>query len=164
VRGPSFTDLGKRPVFTPAHQVERPTRIGPCGARIEVSRTKPALGRLSLVCSLSLEFHSNPSFEETAQAADKVEFVAPDSEADGMADPAGESDGPPTDPNFAVRRLASSRSLIRGGLRLSSGRSVPSDRPADPHPADVGPEAAAAPPLPDRGAVHADPDAWRLDA
>jgi hypothetical protein len=48
--------LGKRPLFTPAHQVERPTGIGPCDARIEASRTKPALGRLSLVCSLSLEF------------------------------------------------------------------------------------------------------------
>ena len=56
VRGPSFTGLGNRPTLTPAHQVERPTGIGPCGARIDLSRTKPALGRLSSIFSLSLQF------------------------------------------------------------------------------------------------------------
>ena len=45
VRGPSFTGLGKRPDFTPAHHVDRPTGIGPRGAKIEASRTKPAGGK-----------------------------------------------------------------------------------------------------------------------
>ena len=54
VRGPSFTGLGKRPVLMPAHHVDRPTGIGPSGARIEVSRTKPERGRLSLICSCAL--------------------------------------------------------------------------------------------------------------
>jgi hypothetical protein len=45
VRGPSFTGLGNRPDFTPAHQVERPTGIGPLGANIEGSRTKPVSGK-----------------------------------------------------------------------------------------------------------------------
>ena len=35
IRGPSFSGLGKRPDFTPAHQVVRPTGMGPLGARIE---------------------------------------------------------------------------------------------------------------------------------
>src|SRR5271169_1824723 len=47
VRGPSFTGLGKRPDLTPAHHVERPTGIGPRGARMEGRRTKPNPGRLS---------------------------------------------------------------------------------------------------------------------
>jgi hypothetical protein len=51
VRGPSFTGLGNRPVLTPAYQVERPTGIGPCGARMDVRRTNPVAGRLSLNCS-----------------------------------------------------------------------------------------------------------------
>ena len=42
VRGPSFTGFGKRPDFTPAHHVDRPTGIGPVGARIDVSRTNSA--------------------------------------------------------------------------------------------------------------------------
>jgi hypothetical protein len=54
VRGPSLTGLGKRPVLIPAYQVERPTGIGPRGARIDVSRTKPVLGRVSLICSCPL--------------------------------------------------------------------------------------------------------------
>lgn len=54
VRGPSFTGLGNRPVLTPAHHVERPIGIGPCGARIDVSRTKPEAGRSSLICSNDL--------------------------------------------------------------------------------------------------------------
>jgi hypothetical protein len=44
VRGPSFTGFGNRPALTPAHQVERPTGIGPLGARMEGSRTKPVSG------------------------------------------------------------------------------------------------------------------------
>jgi hypothetical protein len=35
IRGPSFSGLGKRPDFTPAHQVVRPIGMGPLGARIE---------------------------------------------------------------------------------------------------------------------------------
>src|SRR5438477_5769328 len=40
MRGPSFTGLGYRPVFTPAHQVDLLTGIGPRGARMPDSRTK----------------------------------------------------------------------------------------------------------------------------
>jgi hypothetical protein len=59
VRGPSFTGLGKRPDLTPAHQVDRPTGIGPAGARIAASRTNPVFGRSSLLCSTPLFARSN---------------------------------------------------------------------------------------------------------
>ncbi len=39
--GTKFDRLGKPPGLAPAHHVERPTGIGPCGAMIEASRTKP---------------------------------------------------------------------------------------------------------------------------
>jgi hypothetical protein len=48
VRGPSLTGFGKRPDLTPAHQVDRPTGIGPVGARIDASLTKPSRGRIPL--------------------------------------------------------------------------------------------------------------------
>jgi hypothetical protein len=48
VRGPSLTGLGNRPVFTPAHHVDRPIGIGPVGARIAERRTKPKSGRVLL--------------------------------------------------------------------------------------------------------------------
>jgi hypothetical protein len=41
IRGPSFTDWGYRPIFTPAHQVDLLTGIGPRGARMPESLTKP---------------------------------------------------------------------------------------------------------------------------
>ena len=44
MRGPSFTGLGKRPSFTPAHQVDLLTGIGPLGAMMEGRRTKPLEG------------------------------------------------------------------------------------------------------------------------
>jgi hypothetical protein len=56
VRGPSLTGLGKRPVFTPCHQVERPTGIGPSGARIEVRRTKPSFGKECVIVGVEEEF------------------------------------------------------------------------------------------------------------
>ena len=65
VRGPNFTGCGKRPILTPAHQVERPIGIGPCGARIDASRTKPVGGKVVLallynfVCRVEF-FHFNP--------------------------------------------------------------------------------------------------------
>src|SRR3982074_1230271 len=43
MRGPSFTGLGYRPLFTPAHQVDLLTGIGPRGARMPDSLTKPVL-------------------------------------------------------------------------------------------------------------------------
>jgi hypothetical protein len=55
VRGPSFTGLGNRPVLTPAHQVDFETGIGPSGARIDVSRTKPVLG--SVACCIMMRLH-----------------------------------------------------------------------------------------------------------
>ena len=45
MRGPSLIGLGKRPLLTPAHHVERPTGMGPLGARIELSRTNPVWGK-----------------------------------------------------------------------------------------------------------------------
>jgi hypothetical protein len=45
IRGPSFTGRGYRPVLIPAHHVDLPTGIGPFGARIAESRTKPVCGR-----------------------------------------------------------------------------------------------------------------------
>ena len=44
IRGPSFTGLGNRPDFTPAHQVDLPTGIGPSGDIMDESRTKPVSG------------------------------------------------------------------------------------------------------------------------
>jgi hypothetical protein len=44
IRGPSFTGLGKRPVFTPSHQVDLLTGIGPSGASNEARRMKPTSG------------------------------------------------------------------------------------------------------------------------
>src|ERR1700730_9150766 len=43
VRGPSLTGLGNRPLLMPAHHDERPTEIGPVGARMEERRRKPAI-------------------------------------------------------------------------------------------------------------------------
>ena len=47
VRGPSFRGLGKRPDFTPCHQVDLETGIGPTGASIWERRTNPVWGKLS---------------------------------------------------------------------------------------------------------------------
>ena len=47
VFGPSFTGLGKRPALTPAHHVDLLTGMGPRGARIDASRTKPVVGSSS---------------------------------------------------------------------------------------------------------------------
>lgn len=41
---PSFTGAGKRPDFTPAHQVDFATGMGPSGPRMTASRTKPSFG------------------------------------------------------------------------------------------------------------------------
>jgi hypothetical protein len=45
IRGPSFTGWGNRPDFTPAHQVDLLTGIGPLGARIDASLKNPVSGR-----------------------------------------------------------------------------------------------------------------------
>lgn len=44
MRGPSLTGLGKRPVFTPAHQVDLLTGIGLPGPMMEDNLRKPVLG------------------------------------------------------------------------------------------------------------------------
>lgn len=44
MRGPNFTGLGKRPVLTPSHHVDRETGIGPAGARMLERRRKPVSG------------------------------------------------------------------------------------------------------------------------
>ena len=44
MRRPSFTGFGKRPSLTPAHHVDLLTGIGPLGAMMEGSRTKPVEG------------------------------------------------------------------------------------------------------------------------
>jgi len=46
VRGPSLTGGGKRPLFIPAHHADLLTGIGPAGARMEDSRTRPFGGRI----------------------------------------------------------------------------------------------------------------------
>lgn len=56
VRGPSLTGWGKRPDLTPAHQVDLLTGIGPRGARIDESRTKPVGGNVG--CSDMMRLHS----------------------------------------------------------------------------------------------------------
>ena len=45
MREPSFNGCGKRPDFTPAHQVDLLTGIGPRGAKIKESRTNPVSGK-----------------------------------------------------------------------------------------------------------------------
>ena len=45
VRGPNLRGLGKRPSFTPCHQPDLETGIGPAGARIADRRTKPVRGK-----------------------------------------------------------------------------------------------------------------------
>jgi hypothetical protein len=42
---PSLMGLGNRPERTPAHHVLLETGIGPWGARMDDSRTKPVIGR-----------------------------------------------------------------------------------------------------------------------
>jgi hypothetical protein len=64
VRGPSLTGFGKRPLLMPAHQVERPTGIGPFGARMEERRRNPVCGNWSILefgCAptLTLELDTN---------------------------------------------------------------------------------------------------------
>ncbi len=44
IRGLSLTGLGKRPDLTPSHQVDLLTGIGPLGAMMDGSRTKPVDG------------------------------------------------------------------------------------------------------------------------
>ena len=44
VLGPSFRGFGKRPSFTPAHQVDLETGMGPTGAHICLTRTRPVVG------------------------------------------------------------------------------------------------------------------------
>jgi hypothetical protein len=45
IRGPSLIGFGNRPVFTPSHQVDLETGIGPVGARIVERRRKPVSGK-----------------------------------------------------------------------------------------------------------------------
>ncbi len=47
VRGPSLIGCGKRPLLTPAHQVDFATGIGPLGPRIDDSLMNPVSGRPS---------------------------------------------------------------------------------------------------------------------
>src|SRR5262245_47669776 len=54
VRGPSLTGFGNRPVFIPAHQVLLLTGIGPRGAKIDASRTKPVSGSVSRCAKVRL--------------------------------------------------------------------------------------------------------------
>jgi hypothetical protein len=44
ILGPNLRGFGKRPDFTPAHQVDLLTGIGPLGARMHASLTKPLAG------------------------------------------------------------------------------------------------------------------------
>ena len=48
ILGPSLTGFGYRPELTPAHQVDLLIGIGPRGASMSLSRTKPLSGRPSL--------------------------------------------------------------------------------------------------------------------
>lgn len=48
IRGPSLTGWGKRPSFMPAHHVDLLTGIGPRGAMIAESLTKPVVGKSTL--------------------------------------------------------------------------------------------------------------------
>src|SRR5436190_23952688 len=45
IRGPSFIGFGYRPDFTPAHQVDLLTGIGPPGPMMDAKRIKPDFGR-----------------------------------------------------------------------------------------------------------------------
>ena len=49
MRGPSLTGLGYRPLFTPAHQVDLLTGMGPRGARTPESLTKPVVFSLAIM-------------------------------------------------------------------------------------------------------------------
>lgn len=61
MRGPSFTGAGYLPDLTPAHQVDLETGIGPRGANMAASLTKPELG--SSVASFIDPLH--PSLGDT---------------------------------------------------------------------------------------------------
>lgn len=54
ILGPNFIGLGNRPVFTPAHQVDFDTGIGPFGAKMSLSRTKPVFESLNRFSTASL--------------------------------------------------------------------------------------------------------------
>ena len=56
VLGPSLLGLGKRPSFTPCHQVDLDTGIGPCGYKMLDKRTKPVLGKLPFDCASIFSF------------------------------------------------------------------------------------------------------------
>ena len=127
VRGPSLTGFGKRPVLIPAHQVERPTGIGPRGARIEASRTKPVRGRECLVCSSALFelefFNFDPFLPEDGAGGDVfLEFAA----ARGRVDPLFAECGfkPARAAPLAGGRLSSRRWLILT-FRLATSGKVP---------------------------------------
>jgi hypothetical protein len=53
MRGPSFTGFGKRPSFIPAHHVDLLTGMGPFGAMIAGSRTRPMEGSSKLFGKMS---------------------------------------------------------------------------------------------------------------
>ena len=53
MRGPNFTGFGKRPSFMPAHHVDLLTGMGPFGAMIAGSRTRPAEGSSKLFGKVS---------------------------------------------------------------------------------------------------------------
>ncbi len=63
MRGPSFTGFGNRPLFTPAHQVDLLTGIGPRGAKMDASRRKPVAERSSNSSSnVSVQLRAEPSY------------------------------------------------------------------------------------------------------
>ena len=80
IRGPSFADFGKRPVFTPAHQVDLLTGMGPPGAKIDERRRKPVSGSMieSRIIHLSAAWCNKALLKEGCDVAEfglgKTEF------------------------------------------------------------------------------------------
>jgi hypothetical protein len=69
VRGPNLTGGGKRPVFTPAHQLLLLTGIGPFGVRIADRRKNPVAVGTVECCRLPASFmtHISEGFLEGTQ-------------------------------------------------------------------------------------------------
>lgn len=99
MRGASLTGFGKRPVATPAHQVDFPIGIGPLGAKISRSRTKP----LALKIRLAVVDRSMVNFVSPLSEGSQIKSVR-ETFGDGPASPVIFAETP-TQPHFGVSAL-----------------------------------------------------------
>jgi hypothetical protein len=74
-RAPSLRGFGKRPSLTPAHHVDLLIGIGPTGARMSFSRTRPVSGNVSMPVSWFCKVRSCLTMSDNSDGTGKEKSV-----------------------------------------------------------------------------------------